>query len=208
MDKEYINNLGSERSVEVIFIEQILKKYYKEGNIVLDIGGVPTTDQHLASFYKFVNDSNIDYRISDFRGGTYVGDFVEYDFKNDTFDIAIFLSSLEHFPQCTESDVIYREGYDKKGFEKALSILNENGIIFLTVPYGKHRWQEYHQNYNWDGILNLTSGSTILEHYTYRLYTDNTWKLEDPHNMEDIIYSDKAYGVGCFVLQKNKKGIK
>jgi SAM-dependent methyltransferase len=204
MNNEYINNLGSERSVEVIFIEQLLKKYYKSGNIVLDIGGIPTTNQHLESFNKFVNDSKIDYRISDFRGGTYTGDFVEYDFKDQKFDITIFLSSLEHFPQCTESDITYREGYDKRGYEKALSILNENGIIILTVPYGKHRWQEYHQNYNWNGILNLTEGSTILEHYTYRLHADNTWKIEDPHNMEDIIYSDKAYGVGCFILQKNK----
>ena len=37
MNNEYINNLGSERSVEVIFIEQLLKKYYKSGNIVLHI---------------------------------------------------------------------------------------------------------------------------------------------------------------------------
>ena len=51
MKDSYFNNLGSERSVEVIFVEKILQKYYKLGNIVLDIGGVPTTDMHLASFF-------------------------------------------------------------------------------------------------------------------------------------------------------------
>ena len=38
MKKTYFNNLGSERSVEVIFVEKMLKKYYKPGNIVIDIG--------------------------------------------------------------------------------------------------------------------------------------------------------------------------
>ena len=34
MKNEYFNNLGSERSVEIIFIENAIKKYYTTGNIV------------------------------------------------------------------------------------------------------------------------------------------------------------------------------
>jgi len=47
---------------------------------------------------------------------------------------------------------------DKELAEKALSILNEKGKIILTVPFGKHVWQPYHQNYNWNGILELSRG--------------------------------------------------
>ena len=120
------------------------------------------------------------------------------------------MSSLEHFSQCTESDVIYRDKYDIKGFQKALQVLNPNGLIFLTVPFGKHRWQNFHQNYNWDGILELTKGSTIVESYTYRLHNEQVsgphnglWILEDPKTMEDVLYEDRAFGVGCFVLRKD-----
>jgi hypothetical protein len=115
----------------------------------------------------------------------------------------MFISSLEHFSQCTEGDVIYREGEDNKGFQKALSLLKDsNSVIFLTVPFGFHKWQPYHQNYDWNGILKLTKGSSIIESYTYRLIDDNkSWKLWDPKDMTDVFYTDKAYGVGCFVLK-------
>ena len=205
MKDQYFNNLGSERTVEVLFIEESLKKYHKPNNIVLDIGGIPTSELHLHNFRKYLGENSIDYRISDFRGGHYPGDFVDFDFKTQKFDIGIFLSSLEHFPQCTESDIIYREGYDKKGYEKCLSILNEGGYIILTVPFGKHIWQEYHQNYNWEGILNLTEGSTIIESHTYMLNKeDEIWIKTNPSLMENVLYTDRAYGVGCFILQKNK----
>ena len=152
-----------------------------------------------------LKENKIDYRISDFRGGHYPGDFVEYNFGDEKFDMGVFLSSLEHFPKCTESDSQWREGYDRKGYEKALSILKDNGYIFLTVPFGKHRWQPngFHQNYNWQGILNLTEGSKIIESHTYTLNEeDYEWVKTDPHSMEEVLYTDKAYGVGLFILQK------
>ena len=204
MDKKYPNTLGSERTVEIAFIEEMILKYHRPNSIVLDVGGVPSDSMHFQPIYKTIQEQGIDYRVSDFRGGHYRGDFVSYDFKDEKFDLIIFLSSLEHFPQCTESDVVYREGEDRKGYEKALSILQKNGTVLLTVPFGMHRWQEYHQNYDWDGILNLTEGSSIVESFTYRLI-DEEWVLSDPLTMDDIIYSDRAYGVGCFVLNKNEK---
>jgi len=203
MESVISNNLGSERSVEVLFIEEYVKKYYTPGNVVLDIGGIPTNSAHLSKFYNFLTENRVDYRVSDFRPCNYPGDFVQYDFKDEKFDMAIFLSSLEHFPQCTESDVVYRHGYDKLGYQKALSILKPGGYILLTVPFGKFVWQPYHQNYDWPGILNLTEGSNIVESYTYRLHEfEGEWRIDNPENMTDILYTHKAYGVGCFVLQK------
>lgn len=201
METKYKNTLGSERTVEIVFIEEMLRKYYAGDDIVLDVGGIPTTSSQMTDVYNFIKETNIDYRVSDFRGGQYQGDFVQYHFDDEVFDIIIFLSSLEHFPQCTESDVIYREGYDREGYKKALDILNDGGIIFLTVPFGKQRWQPYHQNYNLEGIEKLTEDSKIIESFTYRLI-DDEWVLTDPESMEDVIYDDKAHGVGCFVLRK------
>ena len=211
MQNEYENTLGSERTVEIEFLKEMVLKYYNNSDVVLDVGGIPTDVRHFQDFYKMLDDKKINYKVSDFRGGDYQGDFVSYDFKEDKFNFIIFLSSLEHFPQCTESDVIYRDGEDTKGYQKALSILHDSGKILLTVPFGKQKWQPYHQNYDIQGILNLTKGSKIIESFTYRLKENNEdkfsgkWVLEDPETMGDILYTDRAYGVGCFILSKDEK---
>lgn len=205
----YDNSLGSERTVETIFVNEMVDKYYKKNYKILDVGGIPTKMQEMQTFYNYIKDNNIDFKICDHRGGDYQGDFVQIDFTGQNFDIIIFLSSLEHFPQCTESDTIYREGYDRKGFEKALEILNKDGIIILTVPFGKQRWQPFHQNYDLDGIINLTQGSTIIEQHIYKLTNEQDggprvgkWVKSNHTEMSEILYTDRAFGVGCFVLQK------
>jgi len=161
----------------------------------------------MQEFYNTVDSKQYDYRVCDFRGGQYTGDFLQINFEDTKFDAAIFLSSIEHFPQCTESDLVFRAGYDRKGYEKALELLNPGGYIFLTVPMGKHVWQNYHQNYNYQGILDLTADSTIIEEFVYVLDIPNeTWNLQSkPYDIDHILYTNYDRGaecVGCFVLQK------
>tara|TARA_R100000664_G_scaffold32401_1_gene47284 strand:+ start:9080 stop:9691 length:612 start_codon:yes stop_codon:yes gene_type:complete len=197
------NVYGSERSVESIFAREMLIKYLKDrpGSKVLDVGGIPTHVPSHNLVMEAFKQIKATHEVADFRGGKYRGDFVTMRIP-EKFDCVMFISSLEHFPQCTEGDLQYRDGEDRKGYEKALSILKDGGKIILTVPYGKHVWQEYHQNYDWQGIRNLTKGSSVVEEYCYRLVGEG-WVKEDPHNMTDILYTDKAYGVGCFVFEKD-----
>jgi hypothetical protein len=208
MKKIYNNTLGSERTVELEFMMEILQTKTNTNTKILDVGGIPSQSSYFTDIYNYINTNKLNYEVCDFRGGKYQGDFVTYDFKTEKFDIVIFCSSLEHFAQCTESDVIYREGEDKKGFKKALDILNEDGLILLTVPFGKHIWQPYHQNYDWQGILELTKGSTIISSYLYKLENSNAdkfsgeWKSVNAEEMQDILYTDRAYGCGCFLLKK------
>ena len=202
MKVEYINDMGSERTIETRFVEEMLLKYASIETSLLDVGGIPSTPTDLVRVKECIKNIGLNYKISDFRGGDYPGDFCTFDFGELLFDIILFLSSLEHFPQCTEGDMVKREREDKKGFKKALQILKPKGKVILTVPFGKPVWQNYHQNYDMDLILDLTEGSSIIESYTYRLHED-TWVLSDPSSMTDILYTDRAYGVGCFVLEKN-----
>lgn len=207
MENTYINYLNTERSVEIPFIVEMLEKYSHSYCKILDVGGIPSVNENNRPIFytieKLKNQDNIIYDICDFRGGKYKGDFVKMDFQENKFHIVIFLSSLEHFPQCTESDVIYRDGEDVKGFKKALSILEDKGLVFLTIPFGKPVWQPYHQNYNWDLLQKLTNGSTIIENHIYTLFNNEWVKVVDPATMENVLYTDKANGVGCFVLQKD-----
>lgn len=208
MKEVYPNTLGSERTVELQYMYSSLEEHCESHTKILDVGGIPSNPAQMSNIYDLINSKNLNYKVSDFRGGEYPGDFVTLDFQNDKFDFIIFLSSLEHFPQCTEGpDMTYREGEDRKGFQKALSLLEREGLILLTVPFGKQRWQPYHQNYDMEGIRALTKGSRIIEQYTYSLLSndDSTeeWKLTDPNEMKEILYTDRAYGCGQFLLQKS-----
>jgi hypothetical protein len=198
------NDMGSERSVEIPFTCESIIKYCLKDYNVLEVGGVPTTDAHYVPIHTLLNKTGCKYSVCDFRGGTYTGDFVTYNFDKTTFDVIMFISSLEHFPQCTEGDLKFRKGEDRKGYKKALDILKDNGKIILTVPFGKPLWQPYHQNYNWSKIIELTEGSTILESFVYRLDDEaDVWTLSNPEDMEEVLYTSKAYGVGCFILSKD-----
>ncbi len=197
MEQIYYNEWKTERLVEINFISESIVKYYNVNDIILDVGGVPSKPLYNQKMYDTIKKLEGDYRVCDFRGGDYQGNFITYDFKDKKFDIIIFLSSLEHFSQCTESDKVYREKEDVKGFQKAISILKKTGKIFLTVPYGKPLWQKYHQNYDWDLIIELTKGSLIIEKYTYELVND-FWILKNEKTMNNILYPN---GVGCFIMQ-------
>ena len=207
----------SERSVEIPFICSAIIAHCKKDGVILDVGGVPTNDEFNDPIKSTIEFGCYDYRVADFRGGEYQGEFNGYDFKDEKFDTVMFLSSLEHFPMCTEDtrhggmaelspNWHYKEGEDIRGYQKALSILKDKGKIILTVPFGKPVWQDYHQNYNWEKLLELTKGSTIIEKQTFTLKDTSKpfhWEQTEPEDMEDIIYDDRAHGVGCFVMQKN-----
>lgn len=197
----YDNTFNSERSVELAFYKETLLEL-QDCISILDIGGIPSNANQFTDIYDIVKSKNINYKVADFRGGDYVGNFVALDIQ-EKFDLCVFLSSLEHFPQCTESDKIYRHKEDVRGYKKALSVLNDDGHILLTVPFGFSIWQDYHQNYDYEGILELTNGSSIIEQYIYVLL-DNKWIIEkDLQKTKDIRYTDKCYCVGCFLLRKN-----
>jgi len=195
------NITSNERVVEISFMIEMLDKFCFANACILDVGGIPSINGSNDSIISLIKNKNAKYKVCDFRGGDFTGDFISYEFK-DTFDIIMFLSSLEHFSYCTEGDRLYRAGEDRRGFIKALSILKKEGIILLTVPFGKHYFTEKsHQNYNMDGILTLSKGSELLESYTYKLQ-DNLWIQANPDNMADVLYTNIANGVGCFTFKK------
>lgn len=203
---------NNERLVETCFVIEKLKNLYNQTPAlsVLDVGGVPSEYFYNYPIYKNVaNMPGIDYKISDFRSGNiqdnsgfrmslpvaYAGDFVSMNIP-EKFDAIIFLSSLEHFAQCTESDGVFRDGEDRKGFEKALSLLNPSGKIILTIPFGVPKFESYYQTYDLDLVNSLVAGSDMLEYYTYELI-DDVWCIGDP----ETLGQSSSFGIGCFLLE-------
>lgn len=199
MDNTYIadyNNF-SERPVEVAFIYERLMIH--QPIKILDVGGIPTRSEDMKPLHAWVNSNG--YTICDLRGGKYKGDFNIIEI-NEKFDAILFLSSIEHFPQCTEGDMIYREDYDKKAFKKAYRLLNQDGTILITVPFGKPVWQKYHQNYDLNLIHNLVCGHQITALYTYGWEQPNLWIQKEPKSLEDTEYTDHCYAVACIEVSK------
>jgi len=195
----------SERVVEANFIIEMFNKYFNPGDVVLDIGGIPSRHYENKPILENISRAGAQYYVADFRGGDFQGDFVTYDFGERKFDINIFLSSLEHFPQCTEGDMKFREKEDVKGFQKALSITNTDGKIFLTVPYGVDAWYNYHQSYDDNTILDLTEGSTIIEEFIYMVNDEQKWELKLADEVNGVtIDNTRVTCVGCFVCQKDQ----
>lgn len=202
MESSYENFYNNERVVELAFINNKLHELGKNqtGLKVLNVGGIPSKPNESLNYDEIAKQYDMVYKICDFRGGQYQGDFNQIQFQ-EKFDIIIFLSSLEHFSQCLEGDGIYREKEDILGFSKALNILNPKGVVLLTVPFGKQRWQPYHQNYDSNGILELTKGGNIEEQFIYTL-KDNHWIITNPCQTTEILYDDKCHCVGCFKIRK------
>lgn len=197
----YHSGVG-ERLVEVEFIHEMLNKYGKQNEIVLDVGGIPTQEGGNNKYIGLLNGKEMEYHVCDFRGGDYTGNFVTLPI-GEKFNYIVFLSSLEHFSQCTEGVMIYREDEDIRGMEKAISLLDKGGKIFLTVPFGKEYWQPYHQNYGMNRINKFRDlGLKIVEQYIYRLCFDYKWMLANVDDMNHIYYTNKCFGLGCFCFEK------
>jgi hypothetical protein len=191
---------GNERQVEFAFVEEVVRDLSQKGaKTLLDVGGIPSTSSLNQPLIDTISSIGVSRKVADYRGGDYLGDFVDISIV-EKFDIVLFLSSLEHFPHCTEdpSHKAYQYGRDREGFQKAVSLLSEGGRIVLTVPFGKHVWQPYHQNYDWDGIKNLSEGLVIEKSHIYTVQ-GGEWAIEpDTNSTKEILYTDRCWCVGLF----------
>ena len=178
---------------------------------ILDVGGVPSDDSVYYRYKENAKKRGFGYHVCDFRnhGYTdYMGDFVTLDFGGANFDAILFLSSIEHFAQCTEGDMRYRDGYDRVAFLKAMSLIRKPyGIIGITVPFNQQYWCPYHQNYDFKGIMELSAGTKIKHGFIYKNVGD-LWVRTNVWDVSGLRYGDgKATSVGMFIFEVQQNGV-
>jgi 2-polyprenyl-6-hydroxyphenyl methylase/3-demethylubiquinone-9 3-methyltransferase len=79
--------------------------------------------------------------------------FMTYDFKDEKFDVIIFSEVLEHITE------------PKRFLEKAEKLLNDEGIIIVTLPFGINDFFDHKRTYYIMGALEfLTPDLTITEY--------------------------------------------
>lgn len=200
MLKLYPDTFKSERTVEVPYIIEKISSFSSLDR-VLDVGGVATSSEINAPIYEKIKQVGCSWKISDFRPCHFPGDFVLFDFGDEKFDKIIFLSSLEHFENCTEGDNKHRENYDRQGFKKALSLLDAGGEIYMTAPVGKPIFVPFHRSYNKERLDFLSEGSIVTECLIYKLDNEE-WRLSDFSKIEDVLNPGPVNAVGLFKFIK------
>jgi SAM-dependent methyltransferase len=102
-----------------------------------------------------------------------IGDMRKTSFTNGFFDIVTAVSSIEHIGLGRYGDSVDAEG-DRKAMREIRRILTKNGLLLITVPFGKRCIASQHRVYDDRALLSLLDGFTILK-IEYFARTGRLW---------------------------------
>jgi hypothetical protein len=144
--------------------------------------------------------------ISSIFGGVkfHYGDFVEIE-RSAIFDVIVLCSVVEHIGISGRYNSQEDPEGDLKAMRKASSMLDENGLLFLTIPVGKdvvHR--------PWHRVYGRTRLQLLLEEFEIvqsRFLVKSPWgPWQVAAEKEALSFGPdiQRYALGQFVLRKEK----
>ncbi len=134
-------------------------------------------------------DKKISYLFTDLR---------ELPFSDNHFDIVTCISTLEHIGM--DNTMIYTDNHKyrenkSKDYLKVIlelkRVLKSNGILFLTVPFGRYQNFQFFQQFNQemvDKILRVFGGKR--QFISYYKYSNNGWNISKSEDCKDVEYFD------------------
>ena len=201
------NPLMGDRCIEYGFVIKILgslnKTRYKS---VLDIGCFASPLTTMIKEIGFIVDG-IDLMPSAYiyDGVNYIqGDFISVDFKS-SYDVIVLCSTIEHIGlkgRYGSSEI--KEG-DIKTLKKVKNILNPDGILILTIPYGIEKTiRPLHRVYNKKSELlkYAYANFKILQEEFYKNNPQNIWIKCEENEAREVKPSEDNYALGLFVFMK------
>lgn len=155
--------LVKDRAIEYGFMAKELD--FRKGQRILDVGHLESpVSIMLAGFGAKM--FGIDLRECSIRCPgviSLVGDIRKTDFKDGYFDRIVSISTIEHLGIETRYGSYADINADRKALLEMKRILNDNGKIILTVPFGKAGINSVQRTYDLRGIKKLTRGFKILK---------------------------------------------
>lgn len=143
-----------------------------------------------------------------YEGVEYIhGDFLSMDLKK-SYDIVVLCSAIEHIGlegRFRSSNI--KEG-DIKTLKKVKQLLNPNGILILTIPYGKEKTiRPLHRVYNKTSrLLKYAYDNFEVEvEEFYKNNPENIWVKCEEIEARSVIPSENNYALGLFVFLKSEK---
>lgn len=132
------------------------------------------------------------------------GDFLSLDFK-DLYDILVLCSTIEHMGLGGRYGSRNIEEGDIKAIKKAKQLLNTNGILILTIPYGQEKTvKPLHRVYNKNSRLLKYAYDNLeveVEEF-YKNNLENIWVKCSENEARRVIPSEHNYALGLFVFKK------
>lgn len=137
---------------------------------------------------------------------TYVKeDIRKTKFPDDFFDAVTIVSTLEHvgMGETSYGDDADRNG-DIKAMEEISRILKPNGIVLLTIPFGKARFLPFMRIYDKKRLKKITNRYKIAKEVY--MYNDNeNWEISTYNKIKDLVGTHHTIGNAFFILKNNKK---
>ena len=199
--------LKGDRCVEYAFVIKNLINLDKKKNVI-DIGCHASPLTTIIREIGFTVDG-IDLLPSPvlYEGVEYIhGDFLSIDLKK-SYDIVVLCSSIEHIGlegRFRSSNI--KDG-DIKTLKKVKHLLNPNGILIITIPYGKEKTiRPLHRVYNKTSRLLKYAYDNFevkIEEF-YKNNPENIWVKCEEIEARRVIPSENNYALGLFVFKKEK----
>lgn len=91
----------------------------------------------------------------------HIEDIRKTSFEDNFFDATLALSTVEHLGLATRYGSYEDLDADKKALAEMSRVTKKNGVIVLTVPFGKATINKAQRNYDDEGIKRLIDGFKI-----------------------------------------------
>ncbi|RLF82421.1 hypothetical protein DRN38_00175 [Thermococci archaeon] len=120
---------------------------------ILDVGGAESRLAKVLSLLGF-DVTVIDINKDDFGKAKFIkANILEYDFKPESFDIIIAISTIEHIGLPCYGQKIQDPQGDIKTMRKIWKWLKKGGIAIITLPFGKpHHPPTFERVYSMDSL--------------------------------------------------------
>lgn len=125
-------------------------------------------------------------------------DLRQLAFLDNSFDIVVCISTLEHIGM--DNTMIYTKNkkYEESKKEDYLRVVSElkrilkpEGVLFITVPFGKYQDFRFFQQFNQNminQIIKVFKGKGVLINY-YK-YSERGWDVSNAEECKNIEYFD------------------
>lgn len=127
----------TERSVEIPFVISSVTSRVESGATVLDVGCAESLlPLELASLgYQVTGIDLREYPIDHPNLTTHATPLEEWD-TDETFDVVVCLSSIEHFGLGTYGEEVTDGRLDHTAMQALLNRVTPDGVLVMTIPYG------------------------------------------------------------------------
>lgn len=132
------------------------------------------------------------------------GDIRSTPFENESFDVVVALSTIEHIGLIAYENRDYDEAGDAHAFREIHRILKPTGKLLLTIPFGARGKNDWYRVYDYEALHNLLAGCGFqIEIENYWRQREIRWepvRWQDAAGTDSLSHGVKA--VACIVASR------